>query len=160
LKVNVLGTMIVGDLNLHHERWLRFSTGNSAEGEMMRDICGKDNLRQLIREPTRGKNLLDLAITDIASATGTISTKIADHAVLFVRMNLSIPQSTAHRRTVWLYSKADWAGLADDIGSADWTFLDEYSTSTSAELMTKKVLTMAFDRIPQRLISCKKKSHP
>ena len=29
-----LGTMIVGDMNVHHARWLRFSSRNSVEGEM------------------------------------------------------------------------------------------------------------------------------
>ena len=51
----------------------------------MRDICFKEGLRQLVRKPTRGEYLLDLAITDIELASVEVSAKIADRAILTVR---------------------------------------------------------------------------
>ena len=79
LSTDALGTIVVGDLNVHHIRWLRFSSRNSAEGELLRDICDSVGLRQLVREPTRGDNLLDLALTDVDEVRCKVVSKIADH---------------------------------------------------------------------------------
>ena len=32
----MVGVSVVGDLNVHHEQWLKFSSGTSADGERMR----------------------------------------------------------------------------------------------------------------------------
>ena len=39
LSSNVIGTVIVGDINVHHKKWLRRSAGNSADGEASRTFC-------------------------------------------------------------------------------------------------------------------------
>ena len=45
LRGHALGTLLVDDLNLHSERWLVHSSSNSAEGELMRDLCLQEGLR-------------------------------------------------------------------------------------------------------------------
>jgi hypothetical protein len=82
LRRHAIGIVLVGDLNLHSQRWLRYSARNSAEGEAMRQLCSKMGLRQIVRGPTRGDNLLDLVITDIESASVIVDSEIADHAIL------------------------------------------------------------------------------
>ena len=93
LRDQALGVVLVGDINVHSERWLVHSTGNSIAGERLREICMKENLRQLVRKPARGDNLLDLVITDIESVSVVVAPKTADHAALFTRLNLSIPRT-------------------------------------------------------------------
>ena len=107
LRGHALGTILVGDLNLHCLRWLKHSSHNSKEGESMRNVCLKSGLRQIVRGPTREQHLLDLVITDIESVSVVVASKIADHAVLLASLNLSIPQTVAQWRQVWLYTKAD-----------------------------------------------------
>lgn len=152
LRCHVLGTLLLGDLNLHSQRWLRHSARNSVEGETMRDLCSKRGLRQIIRGPTRGDYLLDLGITDIESASGSISTKIADHSIVTVRLNLALPQMAPHKRKVWSYLKADWDGLKRDLEHANWSFLECGDASHAAELMTKLILEKASVHIPQRTL--------
>jgi len=53
LREQALGVIILGDLNLHSQRWLTFSAGNTNEAGLMREICMKEGLRQLLREPTQ-----------------------------------------------------------------------------------------------------------
>ena len=65
LSLHVLGTILVGDLNVHHIRWLRYSSRNSAEGDTLREFCDRVGLRQVVREPTREEYLLDPALTDL-----------------------------------------------------------------------------------------------
>ena len=62
---DVLGTICIGDLNVHHIKWLRHSARNSSEGELLRAVCDTYGFRQLVTEPTRGDHLLDLALTDL-----------------------------------------------------------------------------------------------
>ena len=45
LNKDMLGTIVVGDLNIHHIRWLRYSLRNSAEGALLRHICDANGLR-------------------------------------------------------------------------------------------------------------------
>jgi hypothetical protein len=47
LRGHALGTILVGDLNLHCPRWLKHSSHNSKEGESMRNVCLKSGLRQI-----------------------------------------------------------------------------------------------------------------
>ena len=61
LSLHVLGTILVGDLNVHHRSWLRHSARNSAEGAELWRITSACALRQIVRSPTRGEYLLDLA---------------------------------------------------------------------------------------------------
>ena len=56
----VTGTMLLGDMNIHHASWLRFSSGCSAEGKALRTICddaGRRPSLQKVREPTRNQYL-------------------------------------------------------------------------------------------------------
>ena len=48
MRGNVLGTLIIGDLNVHCKRWLTYSASNSREGEIMRTVCMRSGLRQLV----------------------------------------------------------------------------------------------------------------
>ena len=155
-----IGTLLMGDLSLHYRRWLIHSDGNVREGEMMRDICLKNGLRQLVREPTRGEYLSDLAITDIESASVYVASKIADHAIVIARLNLTLPQTAAHKRKVWSYMKADWGGLKEELQETDWSFIASCDASRAAVLMTELILENSSKHIPQRILHAMKSSHP
>ena len=88
----MLGTIILGDLNVHHRKWLRYSTGNTQEGEVLMQTCLELGLRQIVREPTRGANLLDLVLTDL---DGLVKTKVLgsldDHRSVLLELRLATP---------------------------------------------------------------------
>ena len=160
LRNSAIGTMLIGDLNLHSKRWLVRSASNSKEGERMKDVCKDEGLRQLVRKPTRGDYLLDLVITDIELAIVAVLSKLADHAVLMVRLNLGMQECSSHQRKVWVFSKADWVRLKEDFSSCDWSFLETLDADEGADRLTDLVLSSAAARIPQKTITCQKKSHP
>ena len=60
VRAHVIGCVLVGDVNVHQAAWLRFSTHNSPEGAQLRSVMAEQGFRQLVDEPTRGPNLLDL----------------------------------------------------------------------------------------------------
>ena len=69
LRCDSIGIMLLGDLN---------PASNTSEADLMRDICRRKGLHQIVRQPTRGQYLLDLATTNIESASVAVMPKIAD----------------------------------------------------------------------------------
>ena len=94
--------MVVGDLNIWHTRWLIHSPADTLEGEQMHTICKDHGLKQLVTEPTRRSNLLDLVLS---SLHGSISTKvlprISDHKSICVRIDLPAPHDDVVEGVVW-----------------------------------------------------------
>ena len=76
LKDEVLGFIVMGDLNIHHRRWLKYSNDNSHQGSLLKQNCDDHAFKQLIHEPTRGEYLLDLVLTDLESCKAEITQKI------------------------------------------------------------------------------------
>ena len=62
---SVVHTLLVGDMNVHHKGWLRFSTAESPEGRALLDTSCSLGLDQFVKEPTRGPILLDLVLSDL-----------------------------------------------------------------------------------------------
>ena len=61
-----VGTFLFCDANVHQKRWLKFSEGNTSIGQKLKDICDGAGLQQIVREPTRKGNLLDLVLTTMS----------------------------------------------------------------------------------------------
>ena len=115
LSQDVLGSILVGDVNVHHKKWLRYSSRNSAEGESLRNFTQRVGLRQLVNEPTREDHLLDLAFTDLDEARCKVVGKIADHKGLALALPLSVPRVEIQSRLVWQFGDADWEGLKHEL---------------------------------------------
>ena len=58
----------------------------------MRDICNAEGLKQIVREPTRDKYLLDLVITDVPGATTSVGGKVRDHNFVISNLNFTVPK--------------------------------------------------------------------
>ena len=89
----MIGTLVVGDLNVHNIRWLRYSTRNSSEGIAMQGAAAQLGLRQIVDAPTRGPNLLDLVLTDIEKTSAVVLGCVADHAAVLSAVRLQIPKA-------------------------------------------------------------------
>ena len=100
--------------------------------------------------------MLDLSITDIEAARANISAKIADHVVVTTKLNLALPQSSAHQRKVWSYAKADWPSFKVDLEAIDWSLVFDCDATGSTALMTEGILNAASKNIPQRMACIKK----
>ena len=93
LSSGTVGTIILGDLNVHHRRWLRYSSKESAEGAKRRDFCAEQGIRQMITEPTRGPYLLDLILTDVSDIKCRVLPAIADLKAIVASLILMVPKS-------------------------------------------------------------------
>ena len=157
---DALGSIVIGDLNLHHLGWLRFSSRNSTEGSLMRDKCHQHGFRQLVTEPTRLDYLLDLVITDVDGIKTKVLPCIADHRAILVTLTQKVPVTEVIQRRVWSFNKADWDGLRWRLRSTRWDELSRISPDEGAELLTKTILDAALAFIPQRTLRERKSTHP
>ena len=112
--------MLVGDLNVHHVDWLNHSSSTSACGKRLRLAAAAIGLNQLVRKPTRGKYLLDLALTDISGTSATVLPKLADHSVVQVVTTLPVPEVEEIEGKVWKFATADWDRLGALLQDEDW----------------------------------------
>ena len=67
-RVGAVGTLIVGDVNVHSKRWLMHSSGETLERTRLQEICQDEGLKQIVQDPTRKEYLLDLVMTDIPNS--------------------------------------------------------------------------------------------
>ena len=86
-----LGCIVVGDVNCHNIRWLRYSSRNSPEGAALYNACLELRLVQRVRSPTREGNLLDVVLSDVNSMACRVLPPVADHSVVEVAVKFSIP---------------------------------------------------------------------
>jgi hypothetical protein len=98
--------IVVGDLNIHHASWLRFSNGETTRGRQLKDICDSFGLRQLISQPTRGEYLLDLCLSNSQSTQTEVKAKIADHACLLVKEPDAVEIRQFEPRHIWKLEEA------------------------------------------------------
>ena len=109
LKEEYLGTVLVGDLNVHSKRWLKFSTGETPEGTALQELCADFGFVEKVKKPTRKENLLDLVLTNLEDAKCTVEPRVADHNLVVASFSLPVPREELVERRVWNFAKADWA---------------------------------------------------
>ena len=154
------GTIAIGDFNVHSKRWLKWSGGESSEGKALERVCQEVGAKQIVKEPTRDVNLLDLVLTDIDGVKAVVSPGISDHEIVTASLRLSVPKSEVIERQVWQYREADWDRLIDILDLTDWSFAETLDTSSAAERMTELILDAMLACIPKRTLQERKSTHP
>ena len=90
----------------------------------VKEIFCDNNLMQLVKEPTRETNTLDLLVTNNPTLINRtqVLPGISDHDVVFTEIDVSPKKNVQKPRKIPLYKKADWErlnhhcqGLLDDI---------------------------------------------
>lgn len=156
-----VGVVIVGDMNIHHAKWLRFSNGNSAAGELFHTTCKTFGLRQMVRQPARGKYLLDLVLSSLPDETSVrVLSSITDHQLVFV--NLRLPTSSPSRlpRTVWLLSDDNLKKLKKCLWKTNWRGLITGDVDVAAHNLTNKLAELLTEHVPSKEIQEDKSSVP
>ena len=68
LSKGMAGTIVVGDMNIHHARWLRFPNGTTGISQFLQDLCVAEGIAQCVHEPPRGDYLFGSVLSDIRIA--------------------------------------------------------------------------------------------
>ena len=157
---NAVGCVLLGDLNIHHRKWLKYSNRNSLEGQELCAVCKELGLTQLVHEPTREDHLLDLVFSSFSGAKAGVLPLIADHKLVTATLKLSVPSQVEAGRKVWRYGQADWERLHDSLADTCWDHIADQSTTAAAKWITGTILRSASSCIPLSTLRTKKSSHP
>ena len=160
LRGDVIGTIVLGDLNVHSRRWLKYSSKETVEGTHLFDICQRGGLKQLVSEPTRYDYLLDLVLSDIEHVKARVAAGVSDHKSVIVDVSFKVPATEEHERWIWQFRKADWGLLQDSIAEYNWECMREMHPDESATFFTQKLLELSEAAIPRERKSFRKCTHP
>ena len=154
------GVIMIGDLNIHHKKWLRFSNADTTMGTELKTFCDFHGFFQIVRAPTRKEYLLDLAITDIPKATASVLPCIADHSAILVKLPLPEVLEKSFTRTVWNLRKPEWKKLEQELDAFNWAALRN-GTAEGSLLYFLEVLWNALVKyIPRKDIVSRKSTYP
>ena len=162
LESNAMGTLLVGDLNVHNQGWLKHSSGTTPEGRALQHFCAEYGLEEKVRKPTRDKHLLDLVLTDLGKGvTAEVLPKLQDHSLVLATVALGVPREYVEQRERWVYSKANWKGLRRALADTNWNFVEEAEDTDQAQAtLTAQILSTARKYIPVSTEPLKKSTHP
>ena len=161
LKGQAVGTIIVGDLNIHQVKWLRYSDGNSPEGEEMANFCMEFGFSEYTRAPTREKYLLDLTLCDAQPPVDVrVVPGVSDHSMVYSRFDFSVSLAAESRRKVWRYDKANWSAMERSIRNTEWYLMDAMGVNGAANLVTSTLQKLMREHIPCKSILLRSSSHP
>ena len=94
-------TIIIGDINIHHNRLLSKSSRHSVEGDELHQFCADTRLQQLVRGATRDQYLLGLVLTDVSAMKCKVLPKTADYGLIHAHFVLPVPKTDIKERLVW-----------------------------------------------------------
>ena len=113
--------IIGGDMNLPGWDWknkcVKEATNHPGFHYYFANILNDNNLEQMVEEPTRGSNTLDLFCTNAPGRVNRTHTLpgISDHDCVYMEIDINPIRPRQKKRPVPLYKKADWQGLAETI---------------------------------------------
>lgn len=118
-----------GDFNYPSINWSTLSVPvhpNRHEQLSFLRLLNYHNLQQLVQEPTRGNNILDLIITNHPDSTKVqILEEISDHRAVHCTLPLPHANKTNVRKDIFNYARAD----TDKLNRLLQSFSDEYISS-------------------------------
>ena len=106
-------------------------------------------MQQFVRQATRCQYLLDLVISDIKGVKVKVLPRIADHAVVMIKINAQVPKAEVKERSVWRYKPANWDDLRRKLAEKCWDEPATCAVDEAACKFTDEVLEAAFLCIPK-----------
>jgi len=120
--------LIVGDFNLPDVDWGTLTAPNTGRQYDFIRAFGKFGFSQLVRQPTRGDNILDLILTDEPSIVCNVDVDIpfcsSDHNIVTARLTLH-SECDPISRLAW--HKGKFSELSDSLSTVDWRGLFQIS---------------------------------
>ncbi|VDI83601.1 Hypothetical predicted protein, partial [Mytilus galloprovincialis] len=112
-----------GDFNLPGWDWkancLKDNTQHVGIHQRFGDILDDNGLLQIVEEPTRQTNTLDLLITNHPNSFTRVEILpgVSDHDIVFAEISVIPSRKKQAARKIHLYSKANWDTMREDINN-------------------------------------------
>ena len=113
--------MIAGDFNLPGLDWkgntLKSNTQYPSIHHKFTEILDDNGLAQIVEEPSRGTNILDLIVTNQPSSfrRTEIIPGVSDHEIVYTEIDIVPTRQQQKPCQIPLYSKAKWDNVISDV---------------------------------------------
>lgn len=144
---------IFGDFNFPEIDWIQLSSSCRNSTEFI-NLALDFNLSQIVNQPTRGSNILDLILTTVPETVGTVLNidGFSDHSLLQVTLNIPLPFSGTDHKNIRDYSKANYSQFNAELEIFyNDTFLplfDRRSVNDNWVLYRDKLCTLTNQYVP------------
>ena len=101
-----------------------------------------------------------MALTDLENVSCEVGSKVSDHKLVAAVLKFSVPKVETATRTVWDLNKANWEQLKERLRGTDWNFLDTLGPDAGTEKLTRTLLEVLRESVPERVVIEKKTTHP
>ncbi|MCG8048052.1 MAG: hypothetical protein JAY75_12610 [Candidatus Thiodiazotropha taylori] len=157
---------LLGDFNLPKFSWegnlpsLKQDCSYPSLYDDFADILADFNLTQMVTEPTRYENILDLFLTNNPTLVSKVEimSGLSDHDIVYSEVNIK-PQIVVQRpRVMPVYRKADWNALTEHMLLFRESFMLDHETKSLNRLWLdfKTALQDGIDKhVPKKTISSK-----
>ena len=160
--------IIAGDLNFPDWNWSDMTLKKSNYPTLHRkfqDFLHDRGLDQLVQEPTRNENTLDLVMTNSPHLVPRIETipGISDHDIVYFEYNMSQLKNTQKPRPISIYKKANWQNMKQSFMQESLEIKKLFTQNADPEEMwqhfKKTYDDTVKEHIPTKILK-KKISHP
>ena len=155
---------VVGDFNDRCTTWLQ-DHNNSELGNKLRDFLSENNLHQLIDEPTRDLNILDLIITDspnFITNSGVLPTiSNLDHDIIFGELKIRYNGTKNFFRKVIYYDRGNYVLLNELLSRISWDpITQESSLEDDVSFLTECLTNATENCVPSKFVRIRPRDKP
>ncbi|XP_072048556.1 uncharacterized protein [Amphiura filiformis] len=154
---------VAGDLNLPDIYWENYSIISyqyrKIINETFLETINNVGLEQLVDEPTRGTNILDLFLTNRPSFVSKckVIPGVSDHEAVLVDSATRARRQRPVKRKIYLWNRAKLDKIREDVKEFSTDFVAHNDTSTPVEelwnLIDKKLCQVMEDCVPSKYSS-------
>ena len=126
-------------------------------------MLASNNFFQLIDQPTRGGNLLDLIISDSPVHFSDVGVLPAlpgcDHDIIYGKYIYSYATSPSYTRTMWKYDSGDYNSINNEL-SANAIYDSTLTVEANVQVLTQKLHTLMDEFIPHTTVKIRSNDKP
>lgn len=152
--------MLGGDFNLPGIDWDDLSPKHGAQDvnhiDQLLDLSHYHNLHQVVRDPTRLENTLDLLFTTHPGLVGRSTTGpgISDHDHLVITdTDLKATMNAKKPRNIQMFTKAKWDNIRSDIETFEESFFTSIPSNNTIDVNWESFKTVVLDSIDKWVAS-------
>jgi hypothetical protein len=125
INTNTNNIILMGDFNLPSINWENGTIKPSPQygtciNQKMLDIMSDNNMEQIVTEPTRENNILDLCFTNNPGLVQNLEVEpgISDHNMVKIAVNTKAKIHKKPPRKIYMYKKGNMEGIQSDLTSS------------------------------------------
>lgn len=145
--------LIFGDFNFPDIDWVNYTTSGSNDAKKFLDNCLNFNLIQVVNQPTRGDNILDLVLTSSPELIENVDSVpgLSDHNILLIELSIPVLTRNPTIKTIRDFNKADYVAINQHLSSFYQTYAENFFSRSVEEnwlLFKNKINSLTEQFVP------------